>query len=662
MKLRNVPIKYNTLFFVLIFIIPIFIYMFTWNYHHFKKEILIESDYRTDKTRYTLLTTFKSTEKNYELVSDYYSSIMTKALYEYEKEYNNNKNIDDINLVRLKKDYNNLLDFYIIDNKGVIVKSTFPIVLGLDFKESPLFYEKLTEVRLSDKIQISKLSTELRTNELRKWGYLPTKDHKYILEVGISSKEIKKNSIGFDYKKLASETLTENQYITKLNIYDIHHISLNSMKKSMDIDLNKSLNNSFNKKVSTTLKNKDGLIIEEFLFIDTFSSFLGDTSKVIHIKYDYTKLYNKIQDSFMRLVLMSTVYLILVLIAIFYTTSFLVSNPLIGFTNHVKDFNNKDKFSSYDIFGDNEIVKLANSFAKLSLDLNTNYTSKNTLKSVIDSIGELFIIFDKDLNIEFINKYGLLSLGYSQTDLSLLKGYPIFFILPNLTKSKIKTLIEKNDRAEDLETNLSTSTGELILSSTFTPVKDTFGTIKGYTCIGKDITEIKIKFSKDENTYIKLLKRNNKDWLTGFYNKNFILQTLDEKIQSEKRVSILIFDIDNFKRINDNFGHPIGDRVLIELSYIIRTHINNSEIIGRDKGDKFIIVSLNKNTDELHKVFKTIQKYVMNHLFTIEEISLTISGSIVDNQQIKNSKELLELARNRLSKAKKNNKNQNIIK
>jgi diguanylate cyclase (GGDEF)-like protein len=84
------------------------------------------------------------------------------------------------------------------------------------------------------------------------------------------------------------------------------------------------------------------------------------------------------------------------------------------------------------------------------------------------------------------------------------------------------------------------------------------------------------------------------DSLTGIYNRLFSQQTLDLEYKRYRRYgseySIIMFDIDHFKRINDQFGHTQGDKVLVELSSRIGSHLRSTDIFSRWGGEEFIII------------------------------------------------------------------------
>ncbi len=106
------------------------------------------------------------------------------------------------------------------------------------------------------------------------------------------------------------------------------------------------------------------------------------------------------------------------------------------------------------------------------------------------------------------------------------------------------------------------------------------------------------------------------DSLTGTYNHRYFLEALEElteTVQIENKViSLIMLDIDHFKRYNDSFGHQVGDLVLIKLCEAIRHNIKKGDIVGRWGGEEFVIALPGARGDEAYQVAKRIQRTMQN--------------------------------------------------
>jgi diguanylate cyclase (GGDEF)-like protein len=89
------------------------------------------------------------------------------------------------------------------------------------------------------------------------------------------------------------------------------------------------------------------------------------------------------------------------------------------------------------------------------------------------------------------------------------------------------------------------------------------------------------------------------DPLTKLYNRRYLDERLNDEFRNAKAagsaLSILIIDIDNFKRINDSFGHQTGDKVLIDFAALLAGAVERSSLLARYGGDEFIIIAIEKS-------------------------------------------------------------------
>lgn len=123
------------------------------------------------------------------------------------------------------------------------------------------------------------------------------------------------------------------------------------------------------------------------------------------------------------------------------------------------------------------------------------------------------------------------------------------------------------------------------------------------------------------------------DRLTGLFNRNKIEEVLQHELDRSQRydnpLSILLFDVDNFKIINDNFGHDVGDRVLRELSVLVSQKLRAADLIGRWGGEEFIVVLTETPLDKAIGVANTIRRDVEANNFGLHQ-SLTISIGVAE--------------------------------
>lgn len=130
------------------------------------------------------------------------------------------------------------------------------------------------------------------------------------------------------------------------------------------------------------------------------------------------------------------------------------------------------------------------------------------------------------------------------------------------------------------------------------------------------------------------------DPLTQLYNRlkiEAVMEGYQQQFEkTEKTFSLLLIDLDLFKRINDTYGHNQGDQVLIELSVCLKLFFNENTHLGRWGGEEFIVLIENCNQTQAKQTAEAFRKLVENHEFSIEE-QLTVSigvATLAKNESI----------------------------
>lgn len=113
-----------------------------------------------------------------------------------------------------------------------------------------------------------------------------------------------------------------------------------------------------------------------------------------------------------------------------------------------------------------------------------------------------------------------------------------------------------------------------------------------------------------EKYLLKLTQQAKRDLMTGLYNKMTLTRYVDMALRDNNSGFLLILDVDNFKRLNDTYGHPAGDKVLISIASILQAHFNGHGMVGRLGGDEFCVYVSNlskaKMIEKANKIGKDI--------------------------------------------------------
>ena len=124
------------------------------------------------------------------------------------------------------------------------------------------------------------------------------------------------------------------------------------------------------------------------------------------------------------------------------------------------------------------------------------------------------------------------------------------------------------------------------------------------------------------------------DGLTGVYNRTYTLERFEQEVSAAKRyrkkLSVILFDLDHFKRVNDFHGHQIGDSVLQRVSQIFQHTMRDSDLIGRYGGEEFLIVLPETDCTEAALVAERIRKDVEAQQWSEPQLHVTISGGVAE--------------------------------
>jgi diguanylate cyclase (GGDEF)-like protein len=151
------------------------------------------------------------------------------------------------------------------------------------------------------------------------------------------------------------------------------------------------------------------------------------------------------------------------------------------------------------------------------------------------------------------------------------------------------------------------------------------------------------------------------DYLTGLPNRRNLDKMLHDQILKSHTInlplSIILFDVDNFKKVNDIYGHEIGDEVLVELTSFMSKYLPDHAHFGRWGGEEFLIINESLNKVECTRLAETLRDNVAKHHFQ-EVGTVTCSFGIAELQEKDHQKDLLKRADEALYLAKNYGKNQ----
>ncbi len=154
------------------------------------------------------------------------------------------------------------------------------------------------------------------------------------------------------------------------------------------------------------------------------------------------------------------------------------------------------------------------------------------------------------------------------------------------------------------------------------------------------------------------------DALTQASTKRFLLETLEREIvratRHKRPLSLVMFDIDHFKEVNDTHGHLAGDEVLRELGALVRGQVRAEECFARYGGEEFVLVLPEAPKDAAVAVAEKFREAVEGHRFTFEggAIPVTISVGVAElGADAKTTQQLMKAADDKLYESKRSGRN-----
>jgi diguanylate cyclase (GGDEF)-like protein len=176
--------------------------------------------------------------------------------------------------------------------------------------------------------------------------------------------------------------------------------------------------------------------------------------------------------------------------------------------------------------------------------------------------------------------------------------------------------------------------------------------------------QLTMQFEQVNSLQEKLRQEAIHDSLTGLFNRRFLDETLPIELARSKRahssLTILLLDIDHFKKINDTYGHQVGDAVLQSVGHALKTNVRAGDIVCRYGGEEFILVFPGMQAEDgrarAEKLRKMIESQTISAKNQLIAVTISIGGSVYP-QDGKSNDELISMADLALYRAKQNGRN-----
>jgi diguanylate cyclase (GGDEF)-like protein/PAS domain S-box-containing protein len=223
----------------------------------------------------------------------------------------------------------------------------------------------------------------------------------------------------------------------------------------------------------------------------------------------------------------------------------------------------------------------------------------NLFAKCVESLTDAIAIYDKnyklvDVNPSYLKLFGGLRTHYLGKQFSL-PGYDEKYI------TEIKANLRESEHWQE-ELKLRNFKNILLpIEVSIDEIKNSHGQITNYVVIFSDLTERKKAESQLHNL-------SNRDRTTGLPNRNLFFTNLKKLAQQDIHHALLVFDLDNFKKINDSLGHQLGDSLLAKLAMRLNKLARQQDTFYRLGGDEFALVMA--GTNDIHTITKTAKQFL----------------------------------------------------
>lgn len=271
---------------------------------------------------------------------------------------------------------------------------------------------------------------------------------------------------------------------------------------------------------------------------------------------------------------------------------------------------------------------------------------KTLYEIILDQSSDPIFCFNPEGRYLYINQAFSSAFNLMPSDIV---GKKIWDIFPGEEGDRRFAAVKKaiETKAEiNIDVKVEAVDGDRYYMTTATPILDENERPKVVICISKEITirkqmeialnkaktETELKNADLDHAVKKLYVKSITDGLTSLYNRQHIINLLEEAInhydQTTYPLTIALLDIDYYKNINDTFGHLIGDQALIEFCQMMKTSFDYISDIGRFGGEEFIIIFKNVPFEQTIDLLEDFRNKVNVNQFTIEKTHFTFSAGV----------------------------------
>jgi PAS domain S-box-containing protein len=259
------------------------------DYNNTKTMFEKNSQHLKQQTEKDIIITIKLTDESYDLYDSSLNEEMRKGFDVFLAEFRRAGGTpSNMNLTDVKYELGDQFDVYVINESGVIEFTSYEPDLGLDFKKIPYFFEYLTRIRNSEGFFPDRIVHEQTGGgKIRKFAYMPTPDHRYVLELGFSKPSFSNERSAIQFKQAIEQIASTNPYIDRIRIFDSMGKIVDNPSEVVDDPTRITLEKLIQQRQDTTVTLPETGHSIKYLFIDLKNAQYGsDMSRIVEITYN----------------------------------------------------------------------------------------------------------------------------------------------------------------------------------------------------------------------------------------------------------------------------------------------------------------------------------------------------------------------------------------
>ena len=386
---KYIPLRYYLTGYILLLILPILVTVSVIDYIDARGDLTESYKILREQSENEIVSSLRLVDSGYKMFEKTLDEQMRQAFIPFLKAYNDSGGDPaKIDLQAVKNDIGGTMDLYIINKKNVVEYSTYETDVGLEFSQWPDFMKTLATIREGVSYFPDRITPETRTGILRKYAYLPTPDHEYVLELGLVSAEFKFFITDLDYFKVGQDLKDLNPSLENIRIYDRTGNRSGAPNEKADPVTSDIIRRVYQARQNFEIRNKESQSITRYVFVDLYDPmYATDVSKIVELTYTLRPMAQRLKN---KTIYHLSISLIAVLLCI-------VLSPLLAgqFTKPIGN-----------------IIKDAEKIAGGDLEHRIEVNSRTELKNLERSINRMVMSLED--NIEQLRKSEEKIRAYSQ--------------------------------------------------------------------------------------------------------------------------------------------------------------------------------------------------------------------------------------------------------